>query len=101
MGQVLSNMEERSSNASTQQLLAGALALFADASHQLDVSRRNVFKPSIKEEFKALCMDDYPVEGHLFSKDLGDKIKAMGHANRITKSLDMDPEHRGKRAFPL
>ncbi|GFO04023.1 hypothetical protein PoB_003052800 [Plakobranchus ocellatus] len=44
-------------------------------------------------------MDDYPVEGLLFSKDLGDKIKAMGDANRITKSLSMDSEPRRKRAF--
>ncbi|GFN76615.1 hypothetical protein PoB_000312100 [Plakobranchus ocellatus] len=46
-------------------------------------------------------MDDYPVEGLLFIKDLGDKIKAMGDANRITKSLSMDPEHRRKTAFPF
>ncbi|GFO04024.1 hypothetical protein PoB_003052900 [Plakobranchus ocellatus] len=42
MAQVLSNASDNSSQ-STQQLLAGALALCADASHQLDISRRKAF----------------------------------------------------------
>ncbi|GFN91602.1 hypothetical protein PoB_001810800 [Plakobranchus ocellatus] len=67
----------------------------ASQSSTLDISRRKAFKPFIREKFKTLCMEleDYPVEG------LGDKIKAMGDANRITKSLSMDPEHRRKTAF--
>ncbi|KAK3785610.1 hypothetical protein RRG08_015495 [Elysia crispata] len=84
-------------------LLAGALALCADASHQLDKSRRRAFQPAIHEDFKALCTDNYPVEGLLFSRDLGDKIKNLGNTNCISKSLgkNTSTQVRPKRSFPF
>ena len=69
-----------------QQRMASALAMIADVSHSLDLCRRRAFKSSIKEE----CKDEYPVEVMLFSQDLGEKLKAVGYINRVSKSLSKD-----------
>ena len=82
--------------------MASALALVADASHTLDLCRRKGFKSSVKEEYKTLCTDEYPVEGMLFSEDLGEKVKAVADTNRISKSLSLDDSTtQRKRSFPF
>ncbi|GFR61699.1 hypothetical protein ElyMa_001854000 [Elysia marginata] len=67
--------------------LAAALASMGEASHRLDIARRKNFKPFINDEYKALCLDSYSVEGLLFNKDLGDKVKSLGDANKVAKFL--------------
>ncbi|RUS88602.1 hypothetical protein EGW08_003628 [Elysia chlorotica] len=95
--------KQNDASPATQHLLASALALCADASHELDRSRRRTFRPALKEEFKGLCMEDYPIEGFLFSKDLGEKVKALTDMNRIAKSVGKDSpqQDRQRRPFPF
>ncbi|GFR93074.1 hypothetical protein ElyMa_002633300 [Elysia marginata] len=83
--------------------LAAALASMGEASHKLDIARRKnfKFKPFINDEYKALCLDSYPVEGLLFNKDLGDRVKSLGDANKVAKSLRKEDAQQRKRPFPF
>ena len=69
------------------ELVANAVGLSSHASHQLDLARRKLFQPSIREDFRGLCTEEYPVEDFLFSKNIGEKLKTMGDTARITKSI--------------
>ena len=60
------------------ELVANAVGLSAHASHQLDLSRRKLFQPSIREDCRGLGTADYPEEDFLFSKNIGEKLKTMG-----------------------
>ena len=85
------------------ELVANAVGLSAHASHQLDLARRKLFQPSIREDFRGLCTEEYPVEDFLFSKNIGEKLKTMGDTARITKSIGKaaaSPSAR-KRPFPF
>ena len=83
--------------------VANAVGLSAHASHQLDLARRKLFQPSIREDYRGLCTDEYPVEDFLFSKNIGEKLKTIGGTVRITKSIGKvarSPSAR-KRPFPF
>ena len=102
LAQALSEDDKEGQAQKHHQHIASALAMVADASHSLDLCRRRAFKSSIKEEYKALCTDDYAVDGMLFSQDLGERVKAVGDTNRISKSLSKDgPQPQRKRSFPF
>ena len=66
LARALSEEDEEGQAQKYQQRIASALAMVADASHSLDLCRQRAFKSSIKEEYKALCTDDYAVDGMLF-----------------------------------
>ena len=50
----------------TLQVLVKATALIAEASHELDLRRRQNFKSDLKPEYKTLCSDNEPVTTLLF-----------------------------------
>ena len=85
------------------ELVANAVGLSAHASHQLDLARRKLFQPSIREDFMCLCTQNYPVDDFLFSKNISEKLKTNEDTARITKSIGKaatSPSAR-KRPFPF
>lgn len=83
-------------------VLVNAISLCCQASHDMDLQRRQLYKDCINEEYKALCQDSYPVQNLLFSKDLGERIKNLNETMKITRSLTTRVTGRGrKRAFPF
>jgi len=88
-------------------VIADAIALTADSSHSLDITRRYLFKGELKEEFSALCTDSYPVKCFLFGDQLPEKIKDVCEtqkiSQRVTKTKRYEPytiPQSGKR-FPF
>ena len=85
------------------ELVANAVGLSSHVSHQLDLARRKLFQPSIREDFMCLCTQDYPVVDFLFSKNKTGKLKTMWDSAQITKSIGKaaaSPSAR-KRLFPF
>ena len=58
--------------------------------HQLDKSRWRAIKSAIKEDFKALCTENFPVDGLLCNRNFEYKVKNLGDTNRILNSLSKD-----------
>ena len=48
---------ESPTNTQTMEAASQAIALIADSSHELDLRRRNLFRPGLKQEFKSVCSD--------------------------------------------
>ena len=77
----------------TMEVMAQAIALVADSSHELDVRRRAKFKVGLKPEYKSLCNDNAPVKTLLFGEELSDKIKDIKETNKIAYNVNSYPQN--------
>ena len=48
--------------------------MVSNASHALDVVRRQLFRGEIKDEYNSICHGSYPVTGFLFGPNISDKL---------------------------
>ena len=80
----------------TMQVLVKATALIADSSHELDLRRRQNFKPGLKPEYKSLCSDNAPVTTLLFGEQLSDQVKDIKETNKITYNVNTSPKFAPK-----
>ncbi|RUS80028.1 hypothetical protein EGW08_012198 [Elysia chlorotica] len=72
----------RSDNDILREKISDGVAFLTNASHSLDVPRRQFLKGEIKKEDNSLCQGTYPVTGSLFRPNLSEKIKALNETLR-------------------
>lgn len=65
--------------------LTDALALMGMNSMQVNTLRRDLIKPEIKTEFKAICSKGEPSSTFLFGEDVSQQIRDIANANRLSK----------------
>ena len=80
----------------TLQVLVKATALIAEASHELDLRRRQNFKSGLKPEYNTLCSDNAPVTTLLFGEQLSDQVKDIKETNKITYNVNANPKFSPK-----
>ncbi|XP_013390942.1 uncharacterized protein LOC106159264 [Lingula anatina] len=72
----------------TKDLLSEALAILGDTSHEIDLRRRVLFRPTIDPALaQALCGDSAPVEGQLFGSNLSQRVTELKDINKVTNSV--------------
>lgn len=80
--------------------ISDGVALLANASHDLDVFRRQEFKGDIKQDYNALCTASYPVEGKLFGNNIGDRLKDINESMKVSRNARKFRPYYNKR-FPF
>ena len=66
------------SSESVMKVLSDSISLLSDASHEIYLRRRTLFKGDIKPEYRLLCSDQNPVEnGLLFGTEVGKSVKDL------------------------
>ncbi|GFO27445.1 hypothetical protein PoB_005395000 [Plakobranchus ocellatus] len=82
--------------------VADGVALISDASHSLDLFRRQAFKGELKEEYNSLCSGVYPATDSLFGPDINEKIKSVNKSMRVAKNIrKFQPYNKNARRFPF
>ncbi|GFO40852.1 hypothetical protein PoB_006735700 [Plakobranchus ocellatus] len=66
--------------------LSDGVAPLANASHRLDVFRRQAFQGEFKDEYNSLCQASYPVTGSLFGPGVQEKIKEVQELLKVARS---------------
>ena len=72
---------------STMQVLSDSLSLLSDASHEIDLRRRALFKSDMKSEYRLLCSDQHPVKDLLLGTELGKSVKDLTEASKVTSKI--------------
>ena len=71
-------------------ILSDIISLLSDASHEIDLRRRTLFKGDMKTEYRLLFSDQNPVEnGLLFGMELGKSVKDLAYARKVTSKVAM------------
>ena len=62
------------------------ISFLSNASHEIDLRRKILFKGDMKTEYRLHCGDQNPVEeGLLFGTELGKSAKDLTEARKVTK----------------
>ena len=69
------------------QVLSDSLSLLSDASHEIDLRRRTLFKSDMKSEYRLLCSDQHPVKDLLLGTELGKSVKDLTEARKVTSKI--------------
>ena len=72
---------------STMQVPSDSLSLLSDASHEIDLRRRALFKSDMKSEYRLLCSDQHPVKDLLLGTKLGKSVKDLTEASKVTSKI--------------
>ena len=64
-----------------------ALALFANASSELNQRRRELIKPDLHDEYKHLCSSSLAIPDQLFGDDLPKQVQELTEVNRVGKKV--------------
>ena len=67
--------------------LSQVIGILCHTSHEVDLHRRWLFKPEMKEEYKTLCSEANPVTGELFGDQLSQSVKELQETNKVTSKL--------------
>ena len=90
------------SSVSVMKILSDSISLLSDASHEIDLRRRTLFKGDMKTEYRLLCSDQNPVEnGLLFGTELGKSVKDLTEASKVTSKVAMKQKrpHASSQSF--
>ncbi|CAB4015392.1 Hypothetical predicted protein [Paramuricea clavata] len=66
--------------------LTDSLALLGHATYDLSLRRRDIMRPSINRELRALCSPQIPVTEFLFGDDVQNSLKTITECNKIASS---------------
>ena len=78
------------STAAVMKTLSDSISLLSDASHEIDLRRRTLFKGDMKTEYRLLCSVQNPVEdGLLFGTELGKSVKDLSEASKVTSKVTL------------
>lgn len=66
--------------------LTDSLALLGHATYDLSLRRRDIMRPSINKELRALCSQQIPVTEFLFGDDVQGSLKTIKECNNIASS---------------
>ena len=66
--------------------LTDSLALLGHATYDLSLRRRDIMRPSINKELRALCSQQIPVTEFLFGDDVQGSLKTIKECNNIGRS---------------
>ena len=67
--------------------LTDSLALLGHATYELSLRRRDIMRPSINKELRALCSPQIPVTEFLFGDDVQGSLKTIKECNKIANSV--------------
>ncbi|KAJ8024142.1 hypothetical protein HOLleu_36788 [Holothuria leucospilota] len=65
--------------------LTDALAMMGTANIQLNLLRRELFKPEIKPEYRNLCSKSTPITTLLFGDDMSQQVRDISDANKMSR----------------
>lgn len=81
------------------QTLSESLSLLCDASHEIDLRRRALFKSDMNPEYRLLCSDQQPVKELLFGTELGKSVKDLTEASKVTSKITSKQNNKRKSNF--
>ena len=64
-----------------------SLMLLGDANFNINMFRRNLMKPELKDQYKKLCAENIPFTAELFGEDLPKLAKDIGETAKISNQL--------------
>ena len=67
--------------------LSNSLLLIAEANHNLNICRRDMFKSDLDDKYKVLCNNKKSVGSELFRDDLAERLKTVPESNNAAKKL--------------
>lgn len=67
--------------------LSNSLLLIAEANHNLNICRRDMFKSDLDDKYKVLCNNKKSVGLELFGDDLAERLKTVTESNNAAKKL--------------
>ena len=82
----LTKAYESASDLETKKSILDSMSLCANGSHQLNVVRRNSFKPEINKEYSGLCAESRPIKESLFGS-LSEEAKNQAETSKITHQI--------------
>ena len=74
--------------------LTDSLALLGHATYELSLRRRDIMRPSINKELRALCNQQIPVTDFLFGDDVQSSLKAIKECNKIASSVSQGHDYK-------
>ena len=83
-------------------ILSDIISLLSDASHEIDLRRKTLFKGDMKTEYRLLFSDQNPVENALlFGMELGKSVKDLTDARKVTSKVAMKQKrtHASSQSF--
>lgn len=83
----------------SMQTLSDSLSLLSDASHEIDLRRRSLFKSDMKSEYRLLCSDQSPVKELLFGTELGKSVKDLTEASKVTSKITSKPNKNKRQSY--
>ena len=70
--------------------LSDSISLLSDASHEIDLRRRTLFRSDMKTEYRLLCGDKKPLEdGLVFCTEPGKSFKDLSEAGKVTSKVTL------------
>ena len=79
--------------------LTDSLALLGHLTYELSLRRRDIMRPSINKELRALCNQQIPVTDFLFGDDVQSSLKTIKECNKIASSVTQGPDYKYKQVF--
>ena len=74
--------------------LIDSLALLGHATYELSLWRRDIMRPSINKELRALCNQQFPVTDFLFGDDVQSSLKTIKECNKIASSVSQEHDYK-------
>ena len=74
--------------------LTDSLALLGHATYELSLRRRDIMRPSINKELRALCNQQIPVTDFLFGDDVHSSFKTIKECNKIASSVTQGHDYK-------
>lgn len=83
-------------------ILSDSISLLSDASHEIDLRKRTLFKGDMTAVYRLLCSDQNPAEnGLLFSTELCWSVKDLTEASKVTSKVALKQKrpHASSQSF--
>jgi len=84
--EVANELIQAKSNNNLLRKLTDSIALMGHATYELSLRRRDLMRPSINKELRALCNQQIPVTDQLFGNDVQNSLKTIKECNKIANS---------------
>ena len=76
-----------------------AVSLLASASQEINVRRKELWRPELEESYKGLCTHNKPVTNWLFGDNLPQKVKEMSDTKKMYSRIDSRKMNNRKSPF--
>ena len=68
-------------------LASDSLTLMANSVYEVNLSRRELIRPDLNEQYKQLCSSQTAISKFLFGDDLPKAVKEMSETNKVSQGV--------------